>query len=511
MKPAADAAGRPFSTIPAVEADKLSKAFGGVQALEGASFSARQGEVHALVGENGAGKSTLIKLLGGRLRPDSGEIRVLGQAVQMSSPEKAHARGVWTVFQDLTLLPRMTVAENLLIRREPRGRLGLINRDRMAEEADAILGRLGVRSVDPRLLVEDLSLANRQIVEIVRVLAQDPIMLLLDEPTSSLGASQVDWLFRLIQDLRARGKCVIFTSHRWKEIRDIADRITIFRNGQDLGTFREIDEDRAVRLMTGRTVGAHFPQPPALPAKRAVLEIKGLSGPGLIGISLRLHAHEILGVGGLVGQGHRELFLSLFGAHPTVSGEILINGEHARIRNPRDAIRLGLALVPEDRKTEGLLLPMSVGANLTLAILRRISTMGVMRTAEERRVAREMVEALKIKTPNLTNPVGKLSGGNQQKVLLARWLLAQSRILLLYDVTRGVDVATKHEIYELILRLAVEGRSLLFYSSDAAELAYLSHRVLVMREGRISVELEAPSVTAESIVSAAVRGFAVVE
>jgi ribose transport system ATP-binding protein len=493
------------AVAPTIEADRVSRAFGGVQALDGASFSAARGEVHALVGENGAGKSTLIKLLGGRLRPDSGQILVEGRAVVFNGPDAAHALGVWTVFQELTLLPWMTVAENLLIKREPRGPIGLIDRGRTIEEAEAMLAGFGVRTVDPRAVVEDLSLAQRQIVEIVRIIAQKPDTILLDEPTSSLGDSEVDWLFGLIHGLRAQDNCVIFTSHRWNEITHIADRITIFRNGKDLGTFVEIDESQAVSLMTGQHVDALYPKPRRLGEGMPQLEVRGLTGPGVRDVSLTLRAREILGVGGLAGQGHRELFFSLFGAEPTTRGEIIVDAKRTRIKSPRDAAGLGIALVPEDRKTEGLLLPLSVGANLTLAVLRRISAFGVVVPAWERRLALGMVDALKIRTPDLSNPVGKLSGGNQQKVLLARWLLADSRILLLYDVTRGVDIATKHEIYELIVRLADEGRAVLLYSSDAQELAHLCHRVLVMREGRIVAELQAPGVTAEEIVSAAVR------
>ncbi|MGH6680996.1 MAG: sugar ABC transporter ATP-binding protein, partial [Bradyrhizobium sp.] len=382
---------------------------------------------------------------------------------------------------------------------------GLIDRGRMADEADSILARLGIHHIDPRSLVEDLSLAQRQMVEIVRVIIQDPDILLLDEPTSSLGENEVDWLFGLIRNLRANGKCIIFTSHRWNEITDIADRITIFRNGVGLGTFTEIDESKAVTLMTGQQVDAFYPNPPALDAARPLLEARGLSGLRISGISLTLHGGEILGVGGLAGHGHRELFFSLFGAAPVTEGEVLVNGRKVRISSPRDAAALGIALVPEDRKTEGLLLPMSVGINLTLAVLPQISLLGVIRRRREGRLASDMVDGLKIRTPGLRNPVGQLSGGNQQKVLLGRWLLADSRIVLLYDVTRGVDVATKHEIYELMIRLARERRAVLFYSSDAEELAHLSHRVLVMREGRIAAELKAPGITAEKIVSAAVR------
>jgi ribose transport system ATP-binding protein len=509
VRPPPDGISQPSKS--AIEAIRLSKSFGRVRALDRASFSARRGEVHALVGENGAGKSTLIKLLGGRLRPDSGEVRVFGQTVELSGPSSAHGFGVWTVFQELTLLPWMTVAENLLILREPRGPFGLIDRSRMVEEARAILADIGVTNIDPRTLIEDLSLAKRQIVEIARALARKPDALLLDEPTSSLGESEVDWLFGLIHKLRAQSRCLIFTSHRWNEVAKIANRITIFRNGKDIGTFSEIDESHAVRLMTGQRVDARYPSPSAPRETRPMLETRGITGPGVIDVSLTLHANEILGVGGLAGHGHRELFFSLFGAQPTTGGDIVVGGHRARIRSPRDAIRLGVALVPEDRKTEGLLLPMSVGVNLTLAVLRRISAIGVVRRGRERRLAGDMVDALKIRTPDLSNPVGTLSGGNQQKVLLARWLLADSRIVLLYDVTRGVDIATKHEIYELMMSLATDGRAVLFYSSDAEELAHLCHRVLVMREGRIAAELKEPGVTAEDIVSAAVREPSVVD
>jgi ribose transport system ATP-binding protein len=492
------------ATPPAIEGTQLVKAFGGVQALDKASFSSTVGEVHALVGENGAGKSTLIKLLGGRLRPDAGEIRIRGETVTLSSVQAAHERGIWTVFQELTLFPWMTVAENLLLGREPRSSLGLIDRRRLAAEADSILASLDMRHIDPRASVADLSLAERQVIEIVRVMIQDPDMVLFDEPTSSLGEHEVEWLFELIRGLRTRGKCVIFTSHRWNEITSIADRITIFRNGAEVGTFTDIPESEAVTLMTGNRLDAFFPQLPPLAGTPAVLEARNITGEGIRDVSLTLHASEILGVGGLAGHGHRELFLHLFGAH-AAAGQISIGGKPVHIRNPRSAARHGIALVPEDRKSEGLLLPMSVKVNLTLPILSRLSSFGLINAGRERQTASNMVRQLQIKTPGLGNPVGQLSGGNQQKVLLGRWLIANSRILLLYDVTRGVDVATKHEIYELIVRLAEEGRAILLYSSDAEELAHLCHRVLVMREARVAAELPSAGLTAETIVAAAVR------
>jgi len=490
---------------PAVEATRISKSFGGVNALEQASFSARFGEVHALVGENGAGKSTMIKILGGRLRQDAGELHIKGRLAALHSPLDAHKFGVRTVFQELTLLPGMSVSENLLLNHEPRGAFGLINRRATDQKADALLADLGIHHIDPRALIEDISLAARQVVEIVRAISQDPDILFLDEPTSSLVEREAQWLFGHMRRLREAGKCVIFTSHRWAEIAGVCNRISIFRNGRDVGSFDEIDEDEAITLMTGRRLDSYFPARTEYTPAAPLLETRELSGRGLHDVSLSVAPGEIVGVGGLAGQGHRELFFTLFGADKATSGEIRIGGVAKAIRSPRDAIRAGIALVPEDRKSEGLLLPMPVRDNLTLAILPRIARLGVLPLGLERKLTSRIVDALKVRTPNVRNAVGNLSGGNQQKVLIGRWLLAEPSVFLLYDVTRGVDVATKREIYDLILRLAAENRAVLFYSSDAEELAHLSHRVLVMREGAVVSQLHNPGLSAEDVVSAAMK------
>ena len=498
---------QPSITPAAIAAANVSKAFGGVRALRNASFTAAAGEVHALVGENGAGKSTLIKLLGGRLPPDSGIIERDGRPIRLTGPADAVAHGIGTVFQELTLLPWMTVAENLLIGREPRA-FGFIRRADLGPAAERTLAELGIYHIDPRALAADISLAERQIIEIVRVIVRRPRVLLLDEPTSSLVEREVEWLFARIRELSAAGTAVVFTSHRWKEITSIADRITIFRNGTEVGTFNEINESEAITWMTGQQVEALYPACPPIPANaRPALELAEATVNGSARLGFSVAAGEIVGVGGLAGQGHREMFLGLFGAPPLRHGTIRIDGKPTRIASPADAIRanLGIALVPEDRKTEGLLLPLSVRDNLTLPILPRLSRLGVIRGAAEKRLSTEMIRRLGIRTPGMAQPVGALSGGNQQKVLVGRWLLADSRILLLYDVTRGVDIATKHEIYELMMRLAGEGRAILFYSSDTEELAHLCHRVLVLRYGRIAAELAPPALTAEAIVSAAIH------
>jgi ribose transport system ATP-binding protein len=494
----------------AIEGRGVFKAFGGVQALDDASFAASFGEVHALVGENGAGKSTMIKILSGLFPPDAGIIEIRGMEVELRSPVEAQKLSVGTVFQELTLLPWMTVAENLLLRHEPRGIGRLIRRGYLVRRAEAIFADLGIEHVDPRALVADLSLADQQVVEVAHAVDRKPGILFMDEPTSSLAEREVEWLFRLIRKLRREGTCIVFTSHRWREISSIADRITIFRNGKNIATYpgMELGEDQAITLMTGRSVSAMYPEPPSLEGQEPTLEARGLSGQRVQDVSFTLHRGEILGVGGLAGQGHRELFLTLFGVLKPIAGQIVVEGRPRKLRSPHDAIRagMGIALVPEDRKREGLILPMPIADNLTLPILRRVSRLGVIEHQRERTLVRQTFDRLQIRASGGGQLVRTLSGGNQQKVLIGRWLLADSRILLLYDITRGVDVGTKHDIYELVLDLARQGRSILFYSSDTEEMAHLCHRVLVLREGAVSAELQGPGIDPEKVVAAAVRG-----
>jgi ribose transport system ATP-binding protein len=496
----------------AIEASGISKHFGGVHALRDASFAADFGEVHALVGENGAGKSTMIKILSGVLRPDDGTLRIRGEQLDLASPLEARRLGVGTVFQELTLMPWMTVAENLLLGSEPRGRLPLIRRRDLAARADEILARYGVEGIDPLEVVTSLPLAQRQTLEIVRALLRDPEILFLDEPTSALAEREVEWLFGLVRGLRERGRCIIFTSHRWGEVVDVADRITVFRNGQHVATRNRLDEAQAVTLMTGRTIDRMYPVLPPAPERAEVaLAVRDLRGARVHGISFELRRGEILGIGGLAGQGQHDLFMTLFGARRTLGGEILVGGRATRLRSPRHAIDagLGIALVPEDRKSEGLLLPLSVRDNLTLAVLPRVATAGIVRPRAEGSLVRRMVARLQIRTGRPgTQEVGTLSGGNQQKVLIGRWLLADPDVMLLYDITRGVDVGTKHDIYELMMNLIGDDKALLFYSSDTEETARLCHRVLVMREGRVAAELAGDEIDAERLVAAALREHA---
>ena len=492
--------------MPSIEGLAVSKSFGGVRALRDASFSAEQGEVHALVGENGAGKSTMIKILSGLYPPDSGHIRVHGRQTTLGNPQAALQLGIGTIFQELTLLPYMTVAENLLVDREPRIG-GLIRRGALPDAAQALLDQYSVTGLNPLELIANLTLGQRQIVEIVKTVSREPKILFLDEPTSALAEEEVKWLFGLIGQLRRLGVCLVFTSHRWNEIKGIADRITIFRNGAGAGTFAgiELSEEGAVELMTGRKLDMQYPEPPPLTKRVPVFAARNLIGRGVRGASFTAYEGEILGVGGLAGQGQRDLFLALFGGGRLKSGVIEVRERPVRLLSPRAAIRAGIALVPEDRKTEGLLLPLSIRANLSLPILGRLSRAGVINRRREESLNRGIIEQLAVRTPSQEQPVGMLSGGNQQKVLLGRWLLSGAGILLLYDITRGVDVATKHDIYELILRLAGEGHTLLLYSTDTEELAHICHRVIIMREGRFVAELEGQAITPEAIVAAAIR------
>jgi ribose transport system ATP-binding protein len=495
--------------MPAIEAIGLTRSFGGVRALTSGDLSARFGEVHALVGENGAGKSTLIKILGGTVKPESGVVRFDGEDVTDSIPTAVRAHRVGTVFQELTLFPWMTVAENLFVGREPRGVSRLVERRKFVTRAREILDRYDVHGIDPRALAGSLSLAQRQIIEITSAFMGEPRILFLDEPTSALAEHDVAWLFRLVRKLAESGGAILFTSHRWNEVASLADRVTILRNGAHVATRERFDEHEAVTLMTGRTIDRMYPDKPALAADAdVVFEAEDLGDDVLDGVSFQLRRGEILGVGGLAGQGQPELFMSLFGARRTPQGRISVRGRRVRLRSPAQAIRRGLAiaLVPEDRKTEGLMLPMSVRDNLTLAVLGEVARGGVISPRREKVTVAKAVERLRIRTRDAAlQPVGTLSGGNQQKVLIGRWLLTQPDVLLLFDITRGVDVGTKHDIYQLVVELAREGKALLYYSSETEEIAQLCNRVLVMREGRVVAELDRDA-DAERIVAASVQG-----
>jgi ribose transport system ATP-binding protein len=489
----------------------ISKRYGGVRALHRADLSVSAGSIHALLGENGAGKSTLIKILAGVVAPDEGEIRLDGQPVSFSSPVDATRAGIVCVFQELSLIPELSVADNIVISDPPK-RFGLIDRKAQRRIAEEALRRAGAPDIHPLALVKDLPLSRRQMVEIAKALARKPRILILDEATSALSASDVAKVFEVLKRLRAEGLALLYISHRMNEIAELADHCTVFRNGQNVASYAAgtKTDNEVVELMIGREYSHAFPPKGASAPTSEVplLEARNLSwADRLHDISLRLHAGEVVGLGGLDGQGQRELLLAFFGVLRGLSGEIRVGGNAVRIDSPAAARadRIGMALIPEDRKTEGLMLPMTVRENLSFAALDKLTRGGVVDRAKEERMIDDMIRLLAIKTGGLDIPVGALSGGNQQKVVIAKWLMRQPRIILLNDPTRGIDVGTKQEIYQLLRKLAGAGAGILFYSTDYDELIGCCDRVLVLYDGAVRSELVGAEITEHALISSALN------
>jgi ribose transport system ATP-binding protein len=501
---------------PLLELKSVSKRYGGIAALTGVDFQAYAGEIHAVLGENGAGKSTLIKIASGVTDATEGEVLVEGRQVNFRSPTDAMRAGVVCVFQELSLLPDMTVADNLAMA-DPPTRAGMIDSKAQRARAVELLKRVGCEDVHPLELVKNLPLSRRQMVEIAKALAKKPKLLILDEATSALTAKDVERIYLIIRELRAEGVGILYVSHRMHEIEALADVATVFRNGRKIETFakgqRSVHE--IIQMMIGREVTHHYPpKPPFRDDREPALTVSGLSwGRELTGVSFTAGKGEIVGLGGLDGQGQRELLLALFGVLRGVEGSVTIDGEPLQLSGPRKAMRatLPMALIPEDRKVEGLMLPMSVRDNLTLASLAQFRK-GVGIDAEaEGKAVRAMIERLQIKAPDTDAAVATLSGGNQQKVVLAKWLMTGPGIILLNDPTRGIDVGTKQEIYKLLRNLAAEGRTIIFYSTDYAELIGCCDKVLILYGGRITRELKGDDITETNIVAGALNVDAVPE
>lgn len=499
-----------FEAVPILEFRGVSKRYGGVAALTGVDFAARRGMIHAVLGENGAGKSTLIKIASGVTDPSEGEILVEGRTVSFRNPTEAMEAGVVCVFQELSLIPDMTVADNLSIVDPPR-RFGLISGRAQRRRARELLALVGCEDVHPGELVKNLPLSRRQMVEIAKALAKKPKVLILDEATSALTTEDVKRVYAIIRRLRSEGVAILYVSHRMKEIEDLADAASVFRNGRHIETFRKgaRSVDEIVQMMIGREVTHPYPDKPAPSGDAPVaLSARGLSwGRELRNVSLEVRKGEIVGLGGLDGQGQRELLLALFGVLKNVSGAIEVAGKPVRFTGPRAAMRcdLPLALIPEDRKTEGLMLPMSVEDNMSLAALSRFQRgLSIDRVREAAAIA-EMVEGLKVKAGDLRAPVSNLSGGNQQKVVLAKWLMTRPGIVLLNDPTRGIDVGTKQEIYRLLRDLAGQGLAVLLYSTDYAELIGCCDRVLVMYGGQIARELSGDGLNETTMIETALN------
>ena len=475
-----------------LELRHVCKSFPGVAALDDVSLELKHGTVHGLIGENGAGKSTLMKIIAGVCAPDSGELRLAGRGVRLGSPRAALAHGIAMIHQELNLMPSMSVAENIWIRREPLNALGLVNHRELNRRTRALLDGLAI-DIDPAAEVGALPIALRQMVEIARALSYESRLVIMDEPTSALTERDAERLFGVIRDLRARGVGIFYVTHRMEELFALADEISVLRDGRHVGTgcAGDLSRDQLIRMMVGREL-------PALPAAAAVargpvmLRVRDLEVAGeLHRVSFELHAGEILGVAGLVGSGRSELAATLFGLTRASAGSIEIAGAEVTLDSPQTAIAHGLGFVTEDRKDTGCFLGLSILENLEISVLDRDFVRGgFVRTAAARAACAGMVSALRVKTPGLDEPIENLSGGNQQKVLLGRWLLTRPKILILDEPTRGVDVAAKAEIHALIARLTAEGTAVLMISSELPEILAMSHRIMVMQQGRVAGILE---------------------
>ena len=487
----------------------ISKRYGGVRALENVDFACARGKIHAVLGENGAGKSTLIKIAAGVVQPDAGHMRLDGNAVSFASPSAANAAGVVCIFQELSLLPDLSVADNISIAAPPR-RFGLIDAKAQRRRAEALLTEIGCEDVNPLLRVRDLPLSRRQMVEIAKALGQRPRLLILDEATSALTSADVERVYTMLARLKAEGVAILYISHRMHEVEALADRASVFRNGRHIETFEKGARSTAeiVQLMIGRDIATQYPSKPRRPRPQPALRIENLSWEKRLDqISIDVGAGEIVGLGGLDGQGQKTLLFALFGVLRGVTGTVSVNGRPVRPGSPAGAKApgVGIALVPEDRKTEGLMLPMSIADNLAIASLDALSNGPFVNRVKERRAVEGGISRLQIKVGDKNDAVSTLSGGNQQKVVIAKWLMTQPRIVLLNDPTRGIDVGTKQELYRLMRELADQGAAILFYSTDYDELIGCCDRVAIMYDGRIVRELEGDELTETNIITSSLN------
>jgi inositol transport system ATP-binding protein len=474
----------------ALEMENISKSFPGVQALKGVTLKVRKGSVHALMGENGAGKSTLMKILGGLYQPDAGVIRINGREVSFMKPADSLKHGVSMIHQELSSVLEMTVAENIFLGREPLRAGFWVNEKKLNEDTRRLLDSLEI-AIDPKTKMKRLSIAQMQLVEIAKAISYNSEILIMDEPTSAITDREVEQLFRMIRSLKEKGVSIIYISHKMDEIFEISDDITVLRDGQWIGTrpASELTKHDLITMMVGRELQDMFPKK-AVEIGETVLDVRNLSRRGRFSnVSFTLRRGEILGIAGLMGAGRSEVMETIFGLARPDEGEIRIRGKKVDIRSPRDAKRLGLAFITEDRKLTGLFLPHSVKDNMVAASLHRFSRNLFMKEREIREACQQQRERLLIKTPNLNQAVKNLSGGNQQKVLFAKWLLTDADILILDEPTRGVDVGAKSEIYGLMSELAASGKAIIMISSELPEILGMSDRILVMHEGKLTGEL----------------------
>jgi rhamnose transport system ATP-binding protein len=488
-----------------LRATEVTKSYAGVQALKRASLELRAGEVHALVGENGAGKSTLIKILTGAVQPDGGVIELNGERLERLTPSTAKGLGIAAIYQQPALFAELTVAENIALGLERTGRWGRVDWRARHKRAEELLARVGAR-IDPEADAGDLSMPQQQLVEIARALGADARVLTLDEPTASLSKEDTDNLFKVVRELRAQGVGMIYISHRLEELPTIADRVTVLRDGTTIATrdMAEVNREQLIQMMVGRELAAVFPKR-TVPLGDTVLELRrvGCAAGGVHDVDLTVRAGEIVGLSGLVGAGRSELARTIFGLTPADSGEIRVCGRTVRINSPADAIRYGIAYVPEDRRRHGVVLEMPVSENVTLAALDNLSHFGSLDFRRERELAADYTKRLGVKTASIRSLVSTLSGGNQQKVALSRWLLTKPTLLILDEPTQGIDVGAKSEIHELMMELAEQGVAILMISSELPEILGMSDRIAVMHGGTIVGVLDRSEATPERVLARA--------
>ncbi|PYE27947.1 monosaccharide ABC transporter ATP-binding protein (CUT2 family) [Paraburkholderia silvatlantica] len=494
---------------PLISVNKLSKSFPGVRALHEVQFELMAGEVHALMGENGAGKSTLMKILAGVYTRDSGDILYDGQPVAFASPGEAQAVGVGIIHQELQLMNHLTVAQNMFIGREPRGRLGLfLDEDKLNAQARAILARMHV-PLDPRTVVGSLTVASQQMVEIAKALSFDSRVLIMDEPTSALNDAEIAELFRIIRQLKERGVGIVYISHKMDELKQIADRVTVLRDGEYVATVAAADTSvqAIIGMMVGRTLADAAPYQGPAHQGEVALEVKHLNaGPLVRDVSFTLRKGEILGFAGLMGAGRTEVARAVFGADPVESGDIFVKGAKASIKTPSDAVAHSIGYLSEDRKRFGLATGMDVESNIVMSNLGKFLSLNVfLRRMQIRKTVAHFISLLAIRTPSATQPVRLLSGGNQQKIVIAKWLERDCDVLFFDEPTRGIDVGAKSEIYKLLRALAEQGKAIVMISSELPEILRMSDRIVVMCEGRITGELSASEATQERIMHLATQ------
>ena len=485
-----------------IEARKITKVFPGTVALDKVDFALMPGEIHAIAGENGAGKSTLMLIMAGVYQPDGGELLIEGKSVKLRDPLHSQHKGISTVFQELALAPNMSVAENVFTNTQPCNQAGLINFEEMYGETEKALETFGI-DINPKAPLRNYSVAIQQIVEIARAIQRKARVLILDEPTSAIGERETDKLLEVLRMLRERGVSIVYVSHKLNEVFAISDRITVLKDGSLVGTLRTADtsQDAVVNMMVGRKLSQLFPERHNSMKEASVLKVKNLTGPGFSDVNLDMASGKILGIFGLTGSGRSELARGIFGAEPITEGDILIDESPVKIGNPQQAMVQGIAYIPEDRKQDGLFLNMSFRDNTAAACLRALSGPIFMHRSKEEALARDAMSKLEIKARSIGQPVSGLSGGNQQKVLFAKWLSRHPKVLIADEPTRGVDVGAKAEIHALLRKLADDGAAVVMISSELPEVLGMSDRIAVMREGRLVTVMDRSQATEELVAS----------